>query len=188
MLCRRCESSNLWTSELKVFTPVLCPRVEESFCPTRIRIEARDIGTLVPIAVRACQCQILKLCLSAMLPGKNVFDVETDRGDRRLRQSAVLTGRMSSVGYSLSRGCVHGLLPVVHLENRARLGLQERKKVEQRNELLVLGSLFRGETSIRTPIRQFVDTILGLVVRANGKNGPGGVGGQRLAYRIDHSL
>ena len=113
----RRESSDRGLNEFKVFLPTLGSRVETHLHSACFRIKRRHIGAFIPVAVRTCQRQILGFFCAAVLPSENVFDVEANGGDYRLRQTTVLTCVVGTDTNVVSDRCVHGLLPVVRLKN-----------------------------------------------------------------------
>lgn len=113
----RCEASDFRVDEFKVFLPALRPRIEKHLDSARFRINRCHIRTFVPVAVWTRQGKIRGLLRTAMLPRGNVFDVEANSGHYRLRQTTVLTCVEGAVTNKLPDRCVHGLLPVVRLED-----------------------------------------------------------------------
>jgi hypothetical protein len=72
----------------KMFRPFALPRVKERRDLSGRWVDSRQVGTLFQIAAPAGECQVVQAGWSAVLPGDNVFDVES-AGERSLRQATV---------------------------------------------------------------------------------------------------
>jgi len=66
-----------------------------------IRIERRDVWPFMQIAEATGDGQIIRLCLTTMLPGDDMFDVKKRELGRGLRQSAVFA---NAAGSNLNQG------------------------------------------------------------------------------------
>ena len=170
------EPADLGTEKFKVLVPSLGSRVVDHFHPARVRISGRHIGPFIPVAVGAGQGQIVQIVAAAMLVSKNMFDVEPDRRDSYLGQTAVLTAFGGSFTNLSPDGCIHWLLLVVDVENGARADLQQGKEIEEGHELLVLSPLVRTQSPFRPPICQLVNAILCLGGCAHSQYFPSCIG------------
>jgi hypothetical protein len=62
--------------EIEVIFPPLYPRVEEWYHLSCIRVDPRQVGPFVEVAVLAGQGQIGEIVGATVLPGNDVLDLE----------------------------------------------------------------------------------------------------------------
>ena len=92
-----------------MITPFVFPRVEKCRHKSGVRVDARQIGAFLQIAVPAGERQIVKLVRPAVLSGNDVLDVERTAVSR-LRQMAILA---TIAGASADRGrSAHSCMPL----------------------------------------------------------------------------
>jgi hypothetical protein len=70
--------------------PFVLARMKEGRDMAGRWVDSRQVGTFFQIAAPAGECKVVKARRSAVLPGDNVFDVES-AAERPLPQMAVLT-------------------------------------------------------------------------------------------------
>jgi hypothetical protein len=70
-------------------------------------IVARDIASLVQIAVDTSQCEVAEVIAPAVFSRKNMFDVQGCQRRLVLMQSAILTTKIRPAANQVSRGGVH---------------------------------------------------------------------------------
>jgi hypothetical protein len=102
-----CSSKNHRALTLKVLVPHLAPRMKQFRQLPRFRIIPGHIAPFVQIAVYASQCKIVEIIASAMLPRKNVFDVQSGQRRLILMQTAILAAKSCSATNLTSRGSIH---------------------------------------------------------------------------------
>jgi hypothetical protein len=104
---------------VKVLTPKISSRMEQSddlFC---VRVEACDIVSLEAVGVDACQRQVFKILKAAVLPRDDVVDVERKKLCRGW-EPAVLATSASAVVNSADQVRAHSwVLPVAFSARRA---------------------------------------------------------------------
>lgn len=77
------------TIETEVIRPFVHPRMKKADKLAGLRIYARDVWTLVAIAMRTSQGQIGWLSLASVLPGDDVVDLKRQQ-ECELRNAAIL--------------------------------------------------------------------------------------------------
>ena len=90
----------------EVFRPTVLPGMEQPSQFTRLRIKAREVWSLVEIAVVAGEREIFRRVAAFMLSRNNVFDVESQRL-LGLRQSAVFAGVVRARADELAERLLH---------------------------------------------------------------------------------
>jgi hypothetical protein len=89
----------------KVADPSILARMKKRRDLPGVRIDARQIGTLLQVTVPTGERKIVKLRRSALLPGDDVFNVKR-AAERRLWRAAVLASA-ASAGPHLPRPGTH---------------------------------------------------------------------------------
>ena len=105
----RCQSANFDTERhkrgdvgRKVFRPVVLARMKERRDEDCRWVDSRQARSFFQVTGPTSECKVVQACRSAMLPGDNVFDVESP-AERPLRQAAVLATISSALTYRLGR-------------------------------------------------------------------------------------
>jgi hypothetical protein len=85
-----------------MFRPFVLARMKEGRDMARRWVDSGQVGTFFQVAVPTRECKVVKAGWSAMLPGDNVFGVES-AAERPLRQMAILTAIAGAAPNRLGR-------------------------------------------------------------------------------------
>jgi hypothetical protein len=86
----------------EVFRPFVLARMKERRDMAGRWVDSRQVGTFFQIAAPSGECKVVEASWSAVLPGDNVFGVES-AAERPLRQVAVLAAIASASPNLLGR-------------------------------------------------------------------------------------
>ena len=104
----------------EVLLPTVYPRVEQLHVLIRFRVDAGQVRSLVSVAVRASQREILETVRAAVLLCSDVLDMERKEGRRRLRQVTVLATILGAFANQPTG-------PGVHRDAYAEAGLRSER-------------------------------------------------------------
>ena len=109
-----------------MFVPTVLPGMEQPDDFARDRINARQVGALVTVAVDATQREVLGVRWSAVFLGDDVINLKVEAG-KPLREVAILTAERSSLPDEFHESPLHTKLRggVPRLERKERLGLHK---------------------------------------------------------------
>ena len=109
--CRRSsdgiQSHDHRAFQVEALVPQIGSRIEQRNQLLCVRIDGRQIGAFVAIAVRTGESQIVECIVPAMLRRANMLDVEAQKRRGGLRQVAVLAPMVCSLSHALTSGGVH---------------------------------------------------------------------------------
>jgi hypothetical protein len=78
-------------SQFKMIAPFIFAWIKQPRHGARVRIDARQVGSLVRIASIACERKTGRIGGTAMLPRQDVFYVKANQGRCRLMKAAIFT-------------------------------------------------------------------------------------------------
>ena len=100
------QTKNFTCFEQEMLRPVVRPRIEQRHSQACVGVNTRQIGPLEGIASITGQGQILRVVVTGVLLGKNVFDVKRDERRRFLRNPTVFATVAGATPHQLTTGCV----------------------------------------------------------------------------------
>ena len=124
----------------KVVGPDILSRMEQSRHLPRVRIDPRDIRTLMIVTWETGQREVLKRGRTAVLFGDDVIDF-VDGVRQRLRHLAILAARRRSMPHPFSQESVHPLLARTDLQGPPRLRFDQPEETADSFVLFRLGTL-----------------------------------------------
>lgn len=110
----------------KVIRPPIAPRMEQRRQNAGVGIDPAEVGALLEIALRTGEREVGDVIGAAVLPGDDVFQVETESG-RALREAAIFAAVLRPLAY-LVRGDVVHLCHLGMGEERLGFGLEEAEQ------------------------------------------------------------
>lgn len=146
----------------EVLGPVIPTGMKQRSHRAGVRVNPREIGALLEIALRAGEREVGGVFSAAMLSGDDVFEVETEGGGV-LRQATVFAAVAGSLADKFAGGAVHsGRLGVDEIG--ASLGLEDAEEGVGAHDGFEFGQLGGDQLAFGALARQFIVARLGLGV------------------------
>lgn len=120
-----------------MLVPLVEPWIEQPHDFTGIGINAGQIASLMEIALRAGECQVVEIVGAVVLSRNDMFNLQRDQGRYLLPALAIFATVCRPLPDGVPRCGVHSLRPVL-VETESGLGLQHRQQIVGFNVRLVL--------------------------------------------------
>jgi len=128
---------------LEVIMPVMTPRMEQLGHRLRLRIDARQVGTFMKIAINTRERQVVEIVSATMFLGDNMLDVEFSEWGIILMELAVFAAMASALPYVNFCCFIHSL--ELRFQQLSRLPPEDGDKLVGSHVTLVFGLLRFGE-------------------------------------------
>jgi hypothetical protein len=138
-----CLADQVDTTPLEVIIPVMTSRMEQLGHRLRLRIDARQVGTFMKIAINTRERQVVEIVSAAMFPGDNMLDVEFSQWGIILMKLAVFAALASALPDVNFCCLIHSL--GLRFQQLSRLSPEDGDKLVGSHVTLVFGLLRFGE-------------------------------------------